>query len=118
MAIYFSISRKRETRRVFLTPRLNLQFYYIPVVTEQPNTMAVTVSLGSAALGAAAGCQQLTVFLEEEQGGLQEFTSINASLLEQGGWEARQGSLAQFAGWIQESINPKRHSGCFNHPDG
>ncbi|KFP94136.1 Phosphoinositide 3-kinase regulatory subunit 6, partial [Haliaeetus albicilla] len=36
--------RKRETRRVFLTPRLNLQFYYIPVVTEQPNTLAVTVS--------------------------------------------------------------------------
>uniref|UniRef100_A0A8B9BJ35 Phosphoinositide-3-kinase regulatory subunit 6 n=1 Tax=Anser brachyrhynchus TaxID=132585 RepID=A0A8B9BJ35_9AVES len=27
--------RKRETRRVFLTPRLNLQFYYIPVVTGQ-----------------------------------------------------------------------------------
>ncbi|NXG79133.1 PI3R6 kinase, partial [Baryphthengus martii] len=34
--------RKRETRRVFLTPRLNLQFYYIPVVTEQPNTSAIT----------------------------------------------------------------------------
>ncbi|NXS66974.1 PI3R6 kinase, partial [Pandion haliaetus] len=33
--------RKRETRRVFLTPRLNLQFYYIPVVTGQPNTFAV-----------------------------------------------------------------------------
>ncbi|NWS75130.1 PI3R6 kinase, partial [Crotophaga sulcirostris] len=33
--------RKRETRRVFLTPRLNLQFYYIPVMTEQPNTLAV-----------------------------------------------------------------------------
>ncbi|NXJ65054.1 PI3R6 kinase, partial [Rostratula benghalensis] len=33
--------RKRETRRVFLTPRLNLQFYYIPVVTGQPNTLAV-----------------------------------------------------------------------------
>ncbi|NXK49913.1 PI3R6 kinase, partial [Chauna torquata] len=29
--------RKRETRRVFLTPRLNLQFYYIPVVTGQPS---------------------------------------------------------------------------------
>ncbi|NXN08549.1 PI3R6 kinase, partial [Indicator maculatus] len=26
--------RKRETRRAFLTPRLNLQFYYIPVVAE------------------------------------------------------------------------------------
>ncbi|KFP53747.1 Phosphoinositide 3-kinase regulatory subunit 6, partial [Cathartes aura] len=34
--------RKRETRRVFLTPRLNLQFYYIPVMTGQPNTLAVT----------------------------------------------------------------------------
>ncbi|XP_027598094.2 phosphoinositide 3-kinase regulatory subunit 6 [Pipra filicauda] len=33
--------RKRETRRVFLTPRLNLQFYYIPVVAGQPNTSAV-----------------------------------------------------------------------------
>ncbi|XP_050175395.1 phosphoinositide 3-kinase regulatory subunit 6 [Myiozetetes cayanensis] len=32
--------RKRETRRVFLTPRLNLQFYYIPVVAGQPNTSA------------------------------------------------------------------------------
>ncbi|NXU56309.1 PI3R6 kinase, partial [Turnix velox] len=30
--------RKRETRRVFLTPRLNLQFYYIPVLTGQPDT--------------------------------------------------------------------------------
>ncbi|XP_009461497.1 PREDICTED: phosphoinositide 3-kinase regulatory subunit 6 [Nipponia nippon] len=34
--------RKRETRRVFLTPRLNLQFYHIPVVTGQPNTLAVS----------------------------------------------------------------------------
>ncbi|KAM6297541.1 phosphoinositide 3-kinase regulatory subunit 6 [Aegotheles albertisi] len=32
--------RKRETRRVFLTPRLNLQFYYIPVVTGQPDPLA------------------------------------------------------------------------------
>ncbi|NWS16034.1 PI3R6 kinase, partial [Pachyramphus minor] len=32
--------RKRETRRVFLTPRLNLQFYYIPVVAGQPHTLA------------------------------------------------------------------------------
>ncbi|NXF86510.1 PI3R6 kinase, partial [Eubucco bourcierii] len=30
--------RKRETRRAFLTPRLNLHFYYIPVVAEQPST--------------------------------------------------------------------------------
>ena len=55
-AIYFSISRKRETRRVFLTPRLNLQFYYIPVMTGQPNTLAVTVSLG---LGSSGRCRQL-----------------------------------------------------------
>ncbi|NXG89408.1 PI3R6 kinase, partial [Stercorarius parasiticus] len=33
--------RKRETRRVFLTPRLNLQFYYIPVVMGQPSTLTV-----------------------------------------------------------------------------
>ncbi|KFP28455.1 Phosphoinositide 3-kinase regulatory subunit 6, partial [Colius striatus] len=33
--------RKRETRRAFLTPRLNLQFYHIPVVTGQPNTSAL-----------------------------------------------------------------------------
>ncbi|KAM9258445.1 phosphoinositide 3-kinase regulatory subunit 6 [Cariama cristata] len=33
--------RKRETRRVFLTPRLNLQFYYIPVAAGQPNTLVV-----------------------------------------------------------------------------
>ncbi|XP_065504077.1 phosphoinositide 3-kinase regulatory subunit 6 isoform X2 [Caloenas nicobarica] len=36
--------RKRETRRVFLTPRLNLQFYYIPVMTEQTNTLAIVPS--------------------------------------------------------------------------
>ncbi|KAG6932056.1 phosphoinositide-3-kinase regulatory subunit 6 [Chelydra serpentina] len=34
---YYSL-RKRETRRVFLTPRLNLQFYYVPVVEGQPDT--------------------------------------------------------------------------------
>ncbi|XP_075297185.1 phosphoinositide 3-kinase regulatory subunit 6 isoform X2 [Opisthocomus hoazin] len=42
LAQAFHSLRKRETRRVFLTPRLNLQFYYIPVVTEQPNTLAIT----------------------------------------------------------------------------
>ncbi|NXE98173.1 PI3R6 kinase, partial [Menura novaehollandiae] len=31
--------RKRETRRVFLTPRLNLQFYHVPVAG-QPNASA------------------------------------------------------------------------------
>ncbi|XP_052543978.1 phosphoinositide 3-kinase regulatory subunit 6 isoform X2 [Tympanuchus pallidicinctus] len=35
--------RKRETRRVFLTPRLNLQFYYVPV-TGQPGTLAAAPS--------------------------------------------------------------------------
>lgn len=44
--------RKRETRRVFLTPRLNLQFYYIPVVTGQP-------SAPTAATHAAAGPEEL-----------------------------------------------------------
>ncbi|NXG19101.1 PI3R6 kinase, partial [Grallaria varia] len=41
LAQAFHSLRKRETRRVFLTPRLNLQFYYIPVVAGQPNTLAV-----------------------------------------------------------------------------
>ncbi|NWT04643.1 PI3R6 kinase, partial [Mionectes macconnelli] len=40
LAQAFHSLRKRETRRVFLTPRLNLQFYYIPVVAGQPNTLA------------------------------------------------------------------------------
>ncbi|NXI62350.1 PI3R6 kinase, partial [Anseranas semipalmata] len=44
--------RKRETRRVFLTPRLNLQFYYIPVVTGQPSAPA-------AATHAAASHEEL-----------------------------------------------------------
>uniref|UniRef100_A0A8C3PXF3 Phosphoinositide-3-kinase regulatory subunit 6 n=1 Tax=Chrysolophus pictus TaxID=9089 RepID=A0A8C3PXF3_CHRPC len=35
--------RKRETRRVFLTPKLNLQFYYVPV-TGQPGTLAAVPS--------------------------------------------------------------------------
>ncbi|NWW88480.1 PI3R6 kinase, partial [Rhynochetos jubatus] len=34
--------RKRETRRVFLTPRLSLQFYHIPVVMGQPKPLAVS----------------------------------------------------------------------------
>ncbi|KFQ27005.1 Phosphoinositide 3-kinase regulatory subunit 6, partial [Merops nubicus] len=34
--------RKRETRRIFLTPRLNLQFYYIPVMMGQTNTSTAT----------------------------------------------------------------------------
>ncbi|KFQ76641.1 Phosphoinositide 3-kinase regulatory subunit 6, partial [Phaethon lepturus] len=49
--------RKRETRRVFLTPRLNLQFYHIPVVTGQPNTLAVTdhIAAGQEELCEVAG---------------------------------------------------------------
>uniref|UniRef100_A0A8C8BML1 Phosphoinositide-3-kinase regulatory subunit 6 n=1 Tax=Otus sunia TaxID=257818 RepID=A0A8C8BML1_9STRI len=41
--------RKRETRRVFLTPRLNLQFYYIPVdhaATDQEELCEVARYLG------------------------------------------------------------------------
>uniref|UniRef100_A0A8C3PHR2 Phosphoinositide-3-kinase regulatory subunit 6 n=1 Tax=Calidris pygmaea TaxID=425635 RepID=A0A8C3PHR2_9CHAR len=43
--------RKRETRRVFLTPRLNLQFYYIPVdhaATGQEELCEVAGYLGRA----------------------------------------------------------------------
>uniref|UniRef100_A0A8C0B977 Phosphoinositide-3-kinase regulatory subunit 6 n=1 Tax=Buteo japonicus TaxID=224669 RepID=A0A8C0B977_9AVES len=43
--------RKRETRRVFLTPRLNLQFYYIPVdhgATGQEDLCEVAGYLGRA----------------------------------------------------------------------
>lgn len=96
--IYFSTSRKRETRRVFLTPRLNLQFYYIPVVTEQTNTLATVVSLDLSSLGAAASCKGLTVISEKEPGALQKLTVVNSLFLEQGGWGPRQGSWAQFAG--------------------
>lgn len=59
-----SMSRKRETRRVFLTPRLNLQFYYIPVVTGQRSAPTAAVSPvlqlpGAAVLSGAGtgGCQ-------------------------------------------------------------
>ncbi|KFQ53895.1 Phosphoinositide 3-kinase regulatory subunit 6, partial [Nestor notabilis] len=47
--------RKRETRRVFLTPRLNLQFYYIPVVMRQPNTLDVTAASSQEELCEVAG---------------------------------------------------------------
>ncbi|NXX28831.1 PI3R6 kinase, partial [Nicator chloris] len=36
LAQAFHSLRKREARRVFLTPRLNLQFYHVPVVPGQP----------------------------------------------------------------------------------
>ncbi|XP_019357592.1 PREDICTED: phosphoinositide 3-kinase regulatory subunit 6 [Gavialis gangeticus] len=38
LAQAFHSLRKRETRRVFLTTRLNLQFYYVPVVEGQQST--------------------------------------------------------------------------------
>uniref|UniRef100_A0A8C0J1M7 Phosphoinositide-3-kinase regulatory subunit 6 n=1 Tax=Chelonoidis abingdonii TaxID=106734 RepID=A0A8C0J1M7_CHEAB len=41
---YYSL-RKRETRRVFLTPRLNLQFYYVPVMEGQPDTWPTQMEL-------------------------------------------------------------------------
>uniref|UniRef100_A0A8C3SD90 Phosphoinositide-3-kinase regulatory subunit 6 n=1 Tax=Chelydra serpentina TaxID=8475 RepID=A0A8C3SD90_CHESE len=47
---YYSL-RKRETRRVFLTPRLNLQFYYVPVEHTTPGQMELcelAVYLGKA----------------------------------------------------------------------
>ncbi|NXQ37961.1 PI3R6 kinase, partial [Catharus fuscescens] len=37
LAQAFHSLRKREARRVFLTPRLNLQLYHIPVLPEQPH---------------------------------------------------------------------------------
>ncbi|NWV05162.1 PI3R6 kinase, partial [Ptilonorhynchus violaceus] len=46
--------RKRETRRVFLTPRLNLQFYHIPVVTKQ-NPPAAVAQAGPEELCEVAG---------------------------------------------------------------
>lgn len=57
--LFSSLSRKRETRRVFLTPRLNLQFYYVPV-TGQPGTLAAAVSLVTAGGGGTGGSQGLT----------------------------------------------------------
>ncbi|XP_069728422.1 phosphoinositide 3-kinase regulatory subunit 6 isoform X1 [Phaenicophaeus curvirostris] len=49
--------RKRETRRVFLTPRLNLHFYYIPVMTGQPDTLTVVdhIATGQEELCEVAG---------------------------------------------------------------
>nr|XP_026654782.1 phosphoinositide 3-kinase regulatory subunit 6 [Zonotrichia albicollis] len=40
LAQAFLSLRKREARRVFLTPRLDLQFYHIPVVPGQPQPSA------------------------------------------------------------------------------
>ncbi|KAM4762228.1 phosphoinositide 3-kinase regulatory subunit 6 isoform 1-T2 [Cyanocitta cristata] len=47
--------RKRETRRVFLTPRLNLQFYHIPVVPGQPHPLAAADHAGPEELCEVAG---------------------------------------------------------------
>ncbi|XP_041878046.1 phosphoinositide 3-kinase regulatory subunit 6 isoform X1 [Corvus kubaryi] len=47
--------RKRETRRVFLTPRLNLQFYHIPVVPGQPHPSAAADHAGPEELCEVAG---------------------------------------------------------------
>uniref|UniRef100_A0A8D0GMY4 Phosphoinositide-3-kinase regulatory subunit 6 n=1 Tax=Sphenodon punctatus TaxID=8508 RepID=A0A8D0GMY4_SPHPU len=38
LAQAFYSLRKRESRRIFLTPRLKLQFYYVPVVEGQPGS--------------------------------------------------------------------------------
>ncbi|NXY26496.1 PI3R6 kinase, partial [Atrichornis clamosus] len=46
--------RKREARRVFLTPRLNLQFYHVPVAG-QPNTLAAGDHAGPEELCEVAG---------------------------------------------------------------
>ncbi|XP_074870934.1 phosphoinositide 3-kinase regulatory subunit 6 isoform X2 [Carettochelys insculpta] len=48
---YYSL-RKRETRRVYLTPKLNLQFYYVPVVEGRP-------TIGSAEDHPASGPMEL-----------------------------------------------------------
>ncbi|XP_015501455.1 phosphoinositide 3-kinase regulatory subunit 6 isoform X2 [Parus major] len=40
LARAFHSLRKREARRVFLTPRLNLQFYHIPVLPGHPSAAA------------------------------------------------------------------------------
>ncbi|KAL8209268.1 UNVERIFIED_CONTAM: hypothetical protein K2H54_000389, partial [Gekko kuhli] len=37
---YYSL-RKRESRRAYLTPRLKVQFYYVPVMEEQPSSCSV-----------------------------------------------------------------------------
>ncbi|NWV77816.1 PI3R6 kinase, partial [Dasyornis broadbenti] len=47
--------RKRETRRLFLTPRLNLHFYHIPVVPGQPNSSAAGEHAGPEELCEVAG---------------------------------------------------------------
>lgn len=40
---FFFIPRKRESRRAYLTPRLKVQFYYVPVMEEQPSSCSMEV---------------------------------------------------------------------------
>ncbi|NWW05927.1 PI3R6 kinase, partial [Oreocharis arfaki] len=47
--------RKRETRRAFLTPRLSLQFYHIPVLPGQPQPSAAADHAGPEELCEVAG---------------------------------------------------------------
>ncbi|NWX57136.1 PI3R6 kinase, partial [Promerops cafer] len=55
LARAFHSLRKREARRVFLTPRLNLQFYHIPVVPGQPRPAAAADHAGPEELCEVAG---------------------------------------------------------------
>ncbi|XP_054134936.1 phosphoinositide 3-kinase regulatory subunit 6 [Melozone crissalis] len=51
LAQAFLSLRKREARRVFLTPRLDLQFYHIPVVPGQPQPSAAVSAGGEQGSG-------------------------------------------------------------------
>ncbi|XP_059720676.1 phosphoinositide 3-kinase regulatory subunit 6 isoform X2 [Haemorhous mexicanus] len=55
LAQAFHSLRKREARRVFLTPRLDLQFYHIPVVPGQPQPSAAAEHAGPEELCEVAG---------------------------------------------------------------
>ncbi|NXL24705.1 PI3R6 kinase, partial [Setophaga kirtlandii] len=55
LAQAFHSLRKREARRVFLTPRLDLQFYHIPVVPGQPQPPAAAEHAGPEELCEVAG---------------------------------------------------------------
>lgn len=50
--VFFSISRKRESRRAYLTTRLKVQFYYVPVMEEQPSSCSMEVCTMLILLGA------------------------------------------------------------------
>ncbi|NWT24039.1 PI3R6 kinase, partial [Cardinalis cardinalis] len=55
LAQAFHSLRKREARRVFLTARLDLQFYHIPVVPGQPQASAAAEHAGPEELCEVAG---------------------------------------------------------------